>query len=94
MLLKPDETDLIGRWVLEENRVLGDPMTERIERLVSDYLEEIADVYYGWEILYRDPQDGRYWELTYPQSAMHGGGPPRLTCLPKKQAVEKYHLSG
>ena len=34
----------------------------------------------GWEKLYRDPQDGRYWLLTYPFGELQGGGPPSLIC--------------
>ena len=32
----------------------------------------------GWEKLYRDPEDGRYWLLTYPFAELQGGGPPAL----------------
>ena len=44
----------------------------------------------GWETLYRDPRDGRLWELTYPQSEMHGGGPRRLHVLSRDEAAAKY----
>lgn len=86
--LGPEETDLIGQptWTFETR----DPVTERIRQLVSEYLEKIAADYTGWETLYRDPQDGRYWELTYPTSEYHGGGPPRLTNLTPEQAKSKY----
>ena len=53
-------------------------------------LIEITTDTSGWDVLYRDPADGRYWELTYPQSHMHGGGPPRLTHLSFEQAKTKY----
>jgi hypothetical protein len=44
----------------------------------------------GWDTLYRDPNDGRLWELTFPDSDSEGGGPPRLACLDVDAAREKY----
>jgi hypothetical protein len=41
------------------------------------------------ETLYRAPDDGRYWEWTYPQSEMHGGGPPQLKYLTYQEASKK-----
>ncbi len=88
MKLKPDETDLLCRWMVADGKVTGDETCERIQLLISQYLEKVAGG--GWEILYRDPDDGRHWELTYPQGEMHGGGPPRLTSLSLEQARMKY----
>jgi immunity protein 27 of polymorphic toxin system len=46
---------------------------------------------YGcWSKLYLDPVDGGYWELTYPQSEMHGGGPPQLVHISADAAKIKY----
>jgi len=44
----------------------------------------------GWSRLYLDPVDGRYWELIYPQSEIHGGGPPRLAHISADAAKIKY----
>ena len=44
----------------------------------------------GWDVLFRDPTDGRLWELIYPQSEPHGGGPPQLRCLTADEARQKY----
>jgi hypothetical protein len=43
----------------------------------------------GWNALYRDPNDCRYWELTYPEGELHGGGPPQLRCLTADEARQK-----
>ncbi len=86
--LRPEETDLLGGWTMVEGKVVGDPTTQRIKELVAHHLVEIAQG--GWDTLYLDPQDGRYWELIYPQSHLHGGGPPRLTVLSSSQARAKY----
>jgi len=55
-------------------------------------LAKVAITESGWETLYRDPRDLRLWELTYPQSEMHRGGPPmlRCLCLSLEEAKAKY----
>jgi hypothetical protein len=88
MKLTPTETELIRGWEMVDGRVRADATCERIEWLVSSYLEKIASS--NWEALFRDPDDGRYWERTYSKSEMHGGGPPRLTVLSVEKAHAKY----
>ena len=89
--LRPEETELIGKWDVVGNTVVEDSICLRIEMLISSYLEKIGGG--GWETLYRDPKDHRYWELTYPQGHVHGGGPPRLAVLSEKEARKKYSLA-
>jgi Immunity protein 27 len=88
MRLRPEETDLLGKWEVVGGNVIADTTSQRIRVLTTRYLEKVAGG--GWETLYRDPDDGRYWELTYPHGEMHGGGPPRLTYLSHEQAKAKY----
>ena len=88
MKLEPEETDLRCEWEVVDGKVIGNDVCDRIDLLVSQYLVEVAGR--GWETLYQDPYDGRYWELTYPQGEMHGGGPARLTYLPDGRARVKY----
>jgi hypothetical protein len=45
-------------------------------------------------VLYRDPQDGRLWELTYPHSDWHGGEPPDLRHISSGEAASKYGTWG
>jgi hypothetical protein len=91
MKLQPNETDLVGNWVSDGGRVIGDAVEQRINQLIESQLKRIAvDTESGWDVLFRDPQDGRYWELTYPNSGMHGGGPKRLTNLAAHEAIAKY----
>jgi hypothetical protein len=89
-MIGPEETDLDGRWEVTGDRARANATSKRIWKLTSGYLQEIASDWSGWETLYRDPQDGRYWELTYPQSEYHGGGPPRLTHISEEAARAKY----
>ena len=83
-------TSLLGDWIVRGTQVEGDEICNRIKWLVTEKLQEVTTDVSGWDVLYRDPADGRYWELTYPQSLMHGGGPPRLTHLSVEQAKNKY----
>jgi Immunity protein 27 len=53
----------------------------RIQQLIRDELVKIARDLSGWRVLYRDPKDARLWELSYPHSEMHGGGPAKLTWI-------------
>jgi Immunity protein 27 len=93
--LKSDEFLLTGNWVKDQGHMRGDAVSERIEWLITHHLTKIASSPQsgGWETLYRDPRDGRYWERTYPRSEMHGGGPPELVCLAAGEAEKKYGIT-
>lgn len=95
MVLLPQETVLTGSWIMENNRVRVDDVCERIHWLVANHLHEIAvsPESGGWETLYQDPDDGRYWERTFPNSGWHGGGPASLLQLKVEEAKRKYKLS-
>ncbi|SFI82086.1 Imm27 family immunity protein [Planctomicrobium piriforme] len=88
--LQSHETVLTGQWIFENGVMRGDPTELRIEWLTESQLSFIGDTDGGWSSLYRDPQDGRYWELSYPQSYMHGGGPLELTYLTPEIAMSRY----
>jgi len=94
MKIQPQETDLVGKWVVENGQVRADTTCERIRWLTSHHLRKItiSKQWGAWETLFQDPDDGRYWEQTYPQSEMHGGGPPRLIMLSPEQARAKYQI--
>lgn len=89
--LGPEEVDLHGNWLVQTDRsVVADLTEQRIEWLTTQMLERITNDSSGWEILYRDPRDGRLWELTYPCGEMHGGGPRRLRAISRDEAAAKY----
>jgi hypothetical protein len=79
-----------GEWITKEGKVQGDETCLRIEALIADHLKPLGRDASGWDHLYLDSDDGRYWELTYPESELHGGGPPCLICIPEKEARAKY----
>jgi hypothetical protein len=90
MKLRPDESDLIGKWRRVGDAIEADSTARRIDRLIKDQLEKLGTDTSGWDVLYKDPNDGRFWELTYPDSYSEGGGPPRLTCVTVEVARDKY----
>jgi len=92
MKIEPTESDLVGGWVTQQHRVVADATEIRIGQLVERDLQKIAVNAADWCVLYGDPSDGRYWELTYPQSEMHGGGPRRLSVIDSDAARTKYGL--
>jgi hypothetical protein len=76
MNLQPDETYLVGKWLGENGQEMhGDAVCERIEWLTSRHLHKIgvSPQWGAWETLFQDPDDGRFWERTYPQGEMQGG---------------------
>ena len=77
--LEPNEHQLIGKWEYIDGKAEADSIANRIEYLIKNVLVKVSSTDDGWTILYQDHKDGRYWELTYPNSDWHGGGPPMLT---------------
>jgi hypothetical protein len=88
--LAPDERQLVGGWVTEERGRALDEVDRRIFWLVTRRLIALGQAHQGWEQLYQDPRDGRFWELTFPEGSLHGGGPRLLTCVGEDRAREKY----
>jgi hypothetical protein len=85
-----NEREIRGEWLVRQGEVQADANCRRIEALLSDHLHILGTDASGWDQLYQDPDDGRYWELTYPQSELHGGGPQLLRCLTLEEVKEKY----
>jgi len=77
---------------MDEGKVVADEVCQRIEKLMTNYLRKVAVDKTGWEILYRDSNDNRYWLLTYPNSNWNGGGPPTLKMITQTEVNEKFEL--
>jgi hypothetical protein len=90
MKIQPNEFQLTGKWLSRDGRVVADETCARINELIHSHLKQLGRDASGWNVLYRDPEDGRFWELTYPQSDLHGGGPPQLQCLALDEAKTRY----
>ncbi len=89
-MITPDETEITGKWIATQERVVEDETCRRITDLVKGHLVELGRDPSGWDALYRDPVDGRFWELIYPQSELQGGGPSQLRYLIADEAKRKY----
>jgi hypothetical protein len=92
-MIDSSETEIRGDFLMIDGQVVADASTLRIETLRDEYLREIGRDASGWDTLYMDPYDGRLWEHTYPQSHMHGGGPPLLRLIGTEEARRKYGAS-
>lgn len=90
MTLQPHERQLIGKWEFINGRMIADATCDRVEALVKEYLVRVAVDDSGWDTLFQDPSDGRYWERVYLQGHMHGGGPPSLILIEPEAAKRKY----
>jgi hypothetical protein len=91
-MIAANETLLEGAFLVTAPVLKPDAVEQRIEALLNSLLVLLADdpVYGAWRRLYRDPSDGRLWELTYPQSEMHGGGPKCLRVIAPHEAANRY----
>ena len=90
--LKKNETILIGSWLRDKDKVVADDVCNRIDWLINHFLKKITTDQSGWEILYQDLNDKRYWTLTYPNGNWHGGGPPTLKAITQTEALTKFKL--
>ncbi|MDB4881473.1 MAG: hypothetical protein JWL95_239 [Gemmatimonadetes bacterium] len=90
--LGPEERQLTGAWGEMQEGVLGDEVDRRIFWLVRHRLRPRATASGGWDQHFVDPRDGRYWELTFPQGTLFGGGPRQLTQLSAEDAAAKYGI--
>lgn len=90
--LKKEEIILVGSWKMSGDKVVADEICKRIEILVDTYLRKVAIDKTGWEMLYQDPNDNRYWLLTYPNSDWQNGGPPTLKVITQIEMAEKVDV--
>lgn len=88
----PSETVIVGEWTAHQGSVKANDAALRIEKLINGYLHEVAVSDDGWSRLFRDPSDGRLWELTYPDGSAHGGGAPRLTQVEEEEVAKRYKI--
>ncbi|MEO9512876.1 MAG: Imm27 family immunity protein [Flavobacteriaceae bacterium] len=69
--------EIIGSWKFENGKVIADSNCKIIEEMIKQKLTKIGTSKDGWAIKYK-AIDGTIWELSYPQSHLQGGGPPKL----------------
>ena len=93
MTIGTAENEIVGRWIIQDGKTVADSNCERIARLTSSYLIPLADDPTGWKALFQDPSDKSLWERVYPESEIHGGGPPQLRRLSLAEALANYAWS-
>jgi len=93
MHLRPEETVLQGYWLDLGSSVAHDARWERITRLTEECLELLVTGEDGREKLYRDPADGRLWELV-PVAPEMSASPPLLQVIEPGRAQKKYGAWG
>jgi hypothetical protein len=89
--LNSNEILIEGKWTFDGASMHMDESCQRIEWLISNKLKKLVINGGGWESLYQDPKDQRYWLLTYPESHMHGCGPPLIKVITKSDAQDKLN---
>lgn len=72
---------LIEEFLRKGPTVVAAGDAARIDAMLRDELVKVGDEEGGWTTLYRHKTTGTFWELTYPKSQMHGGGPRQLVEL-------------
>ena len=93
--LEVDETELVGKWEIDSSgNMTSNEACGRIDWLVKNLLVFVTYIQGSQtaEELYKNPKDGSYWELIYPNWGAHGGGPPNLFKLTDVEAKSKYEL--
>ncbi|WGS88255.1 Imm27 family immunity protein [Methylomonas sp. UP202] len=90
--LAPNESMLEGAWDFDGSSMEANDACKRIDWLINNNLIEMSVNGDGWEVLYQDPNDKLYWLLTYPQSHIHGGGPPRLNAISEIEAKGMFNV--
>jgi hypothetical protein len=87
-LLSAQETELVGSWEEDDGSIVADAVAVRIDWLISNVLAVVGASKDGWSTVYRNPSDERFWLHTYPQSEMHGGGPPSLRAISADEVAD------
>ncbi len=75
-----------------DSSVVRDNAGLEIERRLHEELRYVGSSDDGWSQLFVDRFDYTYWEMTFPQSDMHGGGPKLLSQVTKDFAHAKYSI--
>jgi hypothetical protein len=92
-IMDTSEKIIKGNWIMIGDKIVEDESCQRIEYLTKHVLIKIGVSKSGWEKLYYDKSTKSYWELSYPDSHMHGGGPPQLALKDDFETLkEKYNL--
>jgi hypothetical protein len=78
--MAPSE-DLRDVWYSEDGKPNARGDAAAIDEMLATKLEEVRTDSAGWVVIFRHRDTNKLWELSYPQSELHGGGPRRLRLI-------------
>lgn len=90
--IAPTEFEIVGGFERKEGHLRPNANSHRIAELRNNLLQKIAGSARHFSVLYRDPNDGRYWELVSRNPEGHGGGTKSLIFISDNEAKIKYQL--
>lgn len=73
-----NDREIIGNWEFKNGKIIADLNCQLIESMLKEDLSEFKTSEDGWKKQYKG-KESDIWELTFPQSHLQGGGPPKLT---------------
>nr|WP_295889878.1 Imm27 family immunity protein [uncultured Devosia sp.] len=82
----------IEEFLLKGSTVLAIGDAAKIDAMLRDELVKVRDEDEGWTNVYRHRTNGTFWKLTYPNGAIHGGGPRQLIELSSVMPVPRTDL--
>ncbi len=77
---------------MKDDKIVENSNCALIKEKLTNALIQVAISTDGWTTLYKEKNSDVYWELTYPQSEMHGGGPAQLESFNYDKIKNKYNL--
>ena len=78
--MTPSE-DLRDVWCFENGKMTVRGDAAAIDGMLAKKLDKIKVDPINWIVIFRHRDTNQLWELSYPQSELHGGGPRRLRLL-------------
>jgi hypothetical protein len=81
---------LEGKWIFRNGKIVGDEAENRIWELVENHFVRVAERDSGWVVLFNDPTNDSFWELSFPEGELQGGGPAQLTKIERDQIQVLY----
>lgn len=75
------KSELREVWRVLDGKVIAEGDSAIIKDWLATKLDQVAVDWSGWITLYRHRGTGQFWELSYPNGEMHGGGPRLLRHL-------------